>query len=186
MNPASAFDQPKTNCPVTILVRLEETWIAHLIQRDEWVVPVGEQYQLHHLQFKIGEGSLILVAEIVGKPGSFVEVRGKPFWDIPAQKLIVNDLQFETRTRNILIKSAAWFASTFMQEKIDKRIEAYTRNLFLHHLERITSWAIEIPVSGNGVAIAKISSLWINRMEFQTGVIHIEVTLNGQWEMNLK
>jgi Domain of unknown function (DUF4403) len=183
--PSISKDEASNCSSIQVDIRITESWLANLVSRDGLIIPVGDHYQLHHLLFRLKKDSLTVMAEIVSKPGSFIEVNCNPRWDSTQQHLLLDDLQIQVRSKNLLVKSAAWFVTTFMQEKIDKRLEEYTHALYKNQLERVKAKLTEIPIPGNGTVKAQIESITIHEMKFEAEFAEVKATLEGKWEVLL-
>ncbi len=179
MIPLPGIDQSASGATVRMDIRLDESWMAHVLDHQGWVIPVGGLYELQRIRFGFGKDSLTLTAEIADKPGSGIEVACKPVWDAAEQHLLLRDLHFKVHTRNLIIKSARWFANTFMREKIDQRLEQYVHAMYQQQSARITSTPLEVPIPGDGSAQIRITFFQIEKMNFQPGTLVLSVLLKG-------
>ena len=97
-------------------VMVHETWIDKFLANHALVIPVGEKYHLANLKVDLVDGSLKMQADIQEKQGSSIIITCKPFWNVEQQQIQLTDLRIDTLSKNILLKSAGWFAKTFMSE----------------------------------------------------------------------
>jgi hypothetical protein len=168
-----------------VQVRLAETWLQKLTDEKDFTVSLGDQYQLHHFKLKIEPGLIFIRAEIVDKPGSVINFACLPRWDADDQKLLLDETTFNTKSKNLLLKSAGWVASKFMQEKIDKKIEEQINNLYKTNLEKLLSQPLSIPIKGHGMVTVTANSLFIEKIGFAEGSIEMEVLVNGIFKVAL-
>lgn len=164
---------------------VEESWICRYTHEENVVIPLNEQYQLSNLSFALQPGKLTLRGEIIEKPGSVLEMTCIPRWDSTLQQIQLEDLQIKTQSKNLLVKSAGWFAQTFMQNKIDSRVEQATNQLYRHYLDLIRTQALEIPFPKGGTARIRVSGVVIHEMTFLEKALDIKATVEGHWELHL-
>ena len=168
-----------------INARIEEKWIQQYVSRQEVVIPVNEQYNLGNLGIELAEGKLTLLGEIVEKPGSFIGMTCVPKWDADLQRLQLDDLQIQTRSKNILIKSAGWFAQLFLQNKIDSKVEQATNQMYLRYLEQVRIHPLNIPIPKGGTVQIDITNVIIREMVFLKDAVEVNALIEGHWTLSL-
>ena len=168
-----------------IEVMVEESWIDQFLDKHELMIPISEQYSLCNLKINLGEGKLTLQADITEKEGSAISVTCLPKWDVSQQRILLEELEIKTRSKNILLKSAGWFAKTFMGAKIDKKIEETTNQLYAKQMKAILSEGITIPFPHGGSASVLVRALTINEMVFVDHSIKVKAMIDGYWQLHL-
>jgi hypothetical protein len=168
-----------------IEVLVEESWIDHFLGKQELLIPVSEQYTLCHLKINLGKGKLTLQADIKEKEGSAISITCLPKWDVSQQRILLEELEIKMRSKNILFKSAGWFATTFMGAKIDKKIEEATNQLYAKQMQAILSEGITIPFPHGGNANVHIISMTIKEMIFVDHSIKVKAMIDGYWHLHL-
>jgi len=136
-----------------IEILVHESWIDRFMAEHELIIPVSDKYHLVNLKVELSEGMLSMQADIREKKGSAIKITCLPKWDVYAQHIELEELRIDMISKNILLKSAGWFAKTFMGAKIDKKIEEATTRLYNTQMETILKDGISIPFS-NCFAIA--------------------------------
>lgn len=169
-----------------IEVSVEESWIDHFLGKQELIIPVSEKYNLCNLKIDIGKGKLSLQAEIKEKEGSAISITCLPKWEVSRQRILLEELEVKTSSKNILVKSAGWFAKTFMGTKIDKKIEEATNQLYAKQLQIMLSDGIAIPFPKGGNASVRVRSMIINEMIFADHCIKVKAMIDGYWHLHLK
>ena len=167
-------------------VMVHETWIDKFMANHALVIPVGEKYHLANLKVDLVDGSLKMQADIQEKQGSSIIITCKPFWNVEQQQIQLTDLRIDTLSKNILLKSAGWFAKTFMSAKIDKQIEEATSRLYALQMETILKDGISIPIPNSGSANVLVRSITINEMVFLHHGIKVKAMIDGYWKLELK
>jgi len=160
-------------------LQLAESWLQKLADERDFAIAIGEQYQLHHFKIGIQPGLLNVEGEIIEKPGSVIKLTCIPIWNAAGQKITLEEVDIKTKSKNLLVKSAGWMASAFMQEKIDKKLEEQINQLYLSSLEKLISKPFTIPIKGHGEVTINAESLIINHIVFQEGRIDVEVVIDG-------
>ncbi len=170
---------------VSVRIRIRQGWINAYLTRQAVTVPLRDGYALHRLHIAIDPETMQLTGELVDYPGSFVEAATAVRWDSAAQRLYFDNLNVQTRTKNIKIKSAGWFAGKFMQDKIDRQVEEAVNGLFRQHLDKLLESPLRIPLPGNGVAEGTVTHLRIDSLMPEAGAITIMASLEGRWSVEL-
>jgi hypothetical protein len=167
-------------------VMVHESWIDRFMAHHELVIPVGEKYHLIDLKVDLEAGSLKMQADIQEKRGSSIIITCKPLWNAEHQQIQLTDLRIDTLSKNILLKSAGWFAKTFMGAKIDKQIEEATSRLYTLQMEKILRDGISIPIPNAGSANVLVRSVTIIEMIFLHQGIKVKAMIDGYWKLELQ
>ena len=171
-------DTQQESSTINIDIRIEEAWIRKLIRKDALSFTIKDR-EFNQIGISLNENLLTVSAKVAGKKNSAVGITSRPRWDAIKQQFFVDDVLVQTKTSNLMLKSMGWIASTFMQEKIDERIETYTRQLYERYMESIRSKSIEIPLRGHGVVKAHVKSITIHEVRFVEKAILVKATLEG-------
>lgn len=166
-------------------VQIKESWINRFVTAKDLKVPLNENYTLGQIAFTLEENRLMVSGEILEKPGSFVELTCTPVWNADAQQIELGDLQLQTQSKNLLLKTAGWFAQTFMQSKLDTLIGQSTNQLYAQYLANIQHEPVELHIPHGGHLTISVSSVRIHEMEFQPGEIVAKATIEGIWKLAL-
>ena len=164
---------------------VEESWINQLLQKQELIIPVSEKYSLSNLRCILEEGKLTLQGDIIEKEGSAISVICLPKWDTIQQRIHLEELEIKTHSNNLFVKSAGWFANTFMGAKIDKKIEEAANHLYNRQLDAMRTKGITMPISKEGIANVRLRTLVINEMTFHDQNIHVKAMIDGYWQLHL-
>lgn len=170
---------------VSVHIRIRQAWINAYLTRQAVTVPLRDGYALHHLHITVEPETMQLSGELVDYPGSFVDAVTAVRWDSAAQRLYFDNLTVQTRTKNLKIKSAGWFAGRFMQDKIDRQVEEAVNGLFRHHLDKLPEAPLSLPLPGNGMANGRVTQMRIDKLIPEAGAITIVASLEGRWSIEL-
>lgn len=170
---------------VQLEVLVEEAWINQFLDKQELNIPVSEKYSLSNLKLRLEEGKLTLQGEIIEKEGSAISVICLPKWDAIQQRIHLEELEIKTHSKNILVKSAGWFANTFMGAKIDTKIEEVVNRLYTKQLDTMLTKGLTLPLSKEGIASVRIRSVVINEMTFHEQNINVKAMIDGHWHLHL-
>ena len=182
--PFSTLNDADCSC-LQIEVHVEASWIDQILAKQQLSIQVSEQYSLNNLRIDLGEGKITLQADIQEKEGSAVKVTCLPVWDVENQKILLEEIDIKLISKNILLKSAGWFATTFMGAKIDKKIEESVNQLYLQQLNNILEEGISIPIKNGGSASVQVRSIVISEMTFLDHSIKVKAMIDGQWLLEL-
>lgn len=185
MNPSIINSTLNESSAIKFQVRLTEAWIQKLADEKNLLITLTEQYQLHHFQVKLQPGHIYVEAEIVDKPGSLIEVLCAPLWMVDEQRMELDNLEINTKSKNLLVKSAGWVASKFMGEKIDRKIEEKVNQLFNEHLQKLLSNPFPIPIKGHGQVIIHPEDLKILQVIIEEGHATCLVQVKGRLNIEL-
>ncbi|HEY3387337.1 MAG TPA: DUF4403 family protein [Saprospiraceae bacterium] len=182
--PFSPLNDADCSC-LQIEVHVEASWIDQILAKQQLSIQVSEQYSLDNLRIDLGEGKVILQADIQEKEGSAVKVTCLPVWDVENQKILLEEIDIKLISKNILLKSAGWFATTFMGAKIDKKIEESVNQLYIQQLNNILEEGISIPIKNGGFASVQVRSIVISEMTFLDHSIKVKAMIDGLWKLKL-
>ncbi len=177
----------ETDCScLQIEVLVKETWINRFLSHHELEIPISDQYHLIHLRADLADGKIMMLAGIKEKEGSSLKITCLPKWDIERQRILLEELDIKTVSKNILLKSAGWFAKTFMGAKIDKKIEEATNQLYADQIKTILKDGIAFPLPKAGNAMVQVRSVTISEMIFANRAIKVKAMIDGYWRLHLE
>ena len=185
MNPAFEGIAPEECSSVQVEILIEETWLERLLLDQEVVIPVSDKIHLINLKINLTSGMLNIVADILEREGSTLEITSRPVWDPAQQYLHIEDLKIKTKSNNLLLKSAGWFAQQFMGEKLDKKIEVQANHLYSKQLEKIKKDPVHFPIPKAGNATVAVTNITIHELIFIEHAIRVKAAIEGYWKMNL-
>ncbi|MBK9104829.1 MAG: DUF4403 family protein [Saprospiraceae bacterium] len=169
-----------------IEVLVHESWIDRFMADHQLIIPVSESYHLINLKADLAEGKLSVYADIQEKEGSSIRITCLPKWDATLQQIHLEELKLDLVSKNILLKSAGWFAKTFMGAKIDKKIEEAASRLYTEQMETLLKNGILIPIPKVGSAGVQVRSVVISEMIFIDHSIKVKAMIDGYWKLELK
>lgn len=167
-------------------VLVHESWIDHFMADHQLIIPVSEKYHLINLKADLADGKLSMQADIQEKEGSSIRIACLPKWDAAQQQIHLEELKLDLVSKNILLKSAEWFAKTFMGVKIDKKIEEAANHLYKDQMETMLKNGILIPIPKTGSAGVQVRSIVISEMTFIDHSIKVKAMIEGYWRLELK
>jgi Domain of unknown function (DUF4403) len=177
---------PDADCScLQIEVLVDESWIDRFLNKQNLSIPISEQYHLTNLRIDLGDGKLELEADIMEKEGTSVRVTCLPRWDASLQRIFLEELELKTLGKNVLLKSAGWFAKTFMGARIDKKIEEASNKLYAHQMALMLADGLSIPFPGGGSAKVQVRSVTITQMTFVDHSIKVKAMIDGYWKLHL-
>ena len=169
---------------IQIAIVIEESWIDNLLSQYRIDLPINDKISLTNLRVDLGDGVLNFHADLKDKSSS-VELTTRPRWDAERQYLAIEDVQLETNTQNLLLKSAGWFAQTFLNSTIDRKIEEQVNKMYLKQLEKLKEKPVEIPIPKGGTAKVMLSSITVHELIFVTHAIHVKASVNAHLQVQL-
>ncbi len=176
----------ETECScMQVEVIVTESWLDRFIEQHQVSIPVGDKYHLVNLKNDLDHGKLTLQADIKEKEGSSIRITCLPKWDAGHQRIQLEELKINTSSKNILLKSAGWFAKTFMTSKIDKTIEEATNNLYKEQMNALLSKGLQFPLPNGSKAMVDVTSISIKEMTFLDHSIWVKVMIEGYWKLHL-
>lgn len=167
-----------------IAIDIDESWIDNLLSQYRIDLPINDKISLTNMRVDLADGLLNFHADLKDKSSS-VELTTRPRWDAERQYLTIEDLQLETNTQNLLLKSAGWFAQTFLNSTIDRKVEEQVNKMYLKQLEKLKEKPLDIPIPQGGTAKVMLSSIIIHELIFMTRTVHIKATVNGHLQVQL-
>ena len=167
-------------------VLVHESWIDRFMADHPLKIPVSEHYHLINLKADLADGKLSMYADIQEKEGSSISITCLPRWDAALQQIHLEELKLDLVSKNILLKSAGWFAKTFMGAKIDKKIEEAANRLYKDQMEAMIKNGILIPIPKTGSAGVQVRSITIAEMAFIDHSIKVKAMIDGYWRLELK
>lgn len=181
------FSQPNPeDCScVQLEILLEETWIDRFITEHKTEVPINEQYTITNLKINIGAGTLNFKADLKEKEGTSIDLTSTPVWEVENQRILIENLDLETSSKNILLKTAGWFAQNFLNNTIDKKIEEQVNRMYQKQLAKLKSQPLDVPIPKGGNAKITIANITINELTFIEHAIHIKAMIEGIGKIQL-
>ncbi len=181
MNETESIDKRGDSSSLKIDLIIAPLWINQFLQKQNIEIPISDQYNLSNLKVELEDTKVSVEADIKEKSNSSIKLECVPIWNTYEQRFFIEDIALKTDTNNILIKSAGWFANTFMGTKLDKKIEEALNHLFNLKKEELIKNGIPIPLpDGKGHALVK--TLEIEDMKFSA----IGITVKAQMEVTLE
>ena len=165
---------------------ISDAWLQNFADEKKLVIPLKEKYHLHQFQFSLFRDELLIKAPIMEKPESIVELLGKPRWDATSQRLYLDGFTIETKTKNLLIKSAGWVASKLLHEKVDRLLEEKLNDMYRSTLKKIILKDLLIPVRNQSTMNMIVQKINIQSIAFLPGKIEVEVEVSGKLKLDLK
>lgn len=166
-------------------VEVGEDWINRFLHKQQLIIPVNDQFSLNNLKLELEEGKITLQADIVEKDGSAVRLTCLPSWEPEKQRIQLDEIDIKLISKNILLKSAGWFATTFMGNKIDKKIEQTANQLYTNQTNKLIEEGIAVPIKDEGRAEVIMKSIVINEMYFLDHAIQVNVLIQGHLKLQL-
>ncbi|MBK9981564.1 MAG: DUF4403 family protein [Saprospiraceae bacterium] len=117
--------------------------------------------------------------------GSSIEVASHPLWDPVRQYLQIEDVKFQTKSKNLILKSKGWLARLFLDGKLDKKIEEKANQLFSEQLAKIKKDPTLFPIPNTGNASVLVTDITIQEIIFIDHSIRVKATIEGYWKLNL-
>lgn len=162
-------------------VRISEAWINHFLDEKNIKVPLSKKHHLTSLYFEFYPDQLRLQGDIVEKPGSVIELQCTPEWDATAQVIKLSELQIRIRSKNILVKSAGWFTRTFLQSRLDKKVEQAINMQYRKWLTEILGKSMTLPAIMGGQVDVELMK-W-NVRSITLAEKHMDVTLEIEGQL---
>lgn len=170
---------------VHMTVRITEDWINAYLSRKAVVIPLREQYSIGRLSVRIAASGLQMTGEFLEVPDSFADVSTRIRWDPAAQRLFLDELEVNTRTRNLVLKSAGWIAGKLMIGKIDQQVESTINDMVQSHLQALGLEPLEIPIPGQGRVRASLSYVRILELAVEEKALRVVASVEGTWQVEL-
>lgn len=179
-------DAPEDRSGMLVEFSIGEAWINRFLANRELVVPLTKKYNLTRWSVHMELDKVFAQADILEKKGSRVMVNCHPVWDSTLQHIVLEDIQIEMVSKNILVKSAGWFAKTLMAAKLSRKAEQAINQLFQKQIADLLAQGLKIPVMGEGLAHFQFSEVMIKEWKFRPEEVVVKVVVNGQGNLKLK
>ena len=114
-----------------------------------------------------------------------MQFSARPEWDPLRQYLRIQDFKFETKSKNVLLKSKSLFAQLFLTSKLDKKIEEKMNQLYQEQLEKLKKKPVTIPIPKTGNAEVSVSNIVVHKLIVNKQSIHVKATIEGFWKLKL-
>ena len=177
---------PQNCTSVKLDITIDESCIDNMLTELQMDIPINEQYTLTNLKVNLEEGKIVFAAGLKEKPGTTVIVTTSPEWDESTQRIIFRDLNFKTDSNNLLLKSAGWLAQTFLQSRIDRKLEDQANVMFGKQIAKLKEKPLKIPLPKGGHAQVMIAELLIHQLIFAPQTVDVTATILGSWRLHLQ
>lgn len=182
----SDINNPDRECStIRIRLSLKESWIDRFLEEQITEVPLNEQYTLVNNKINLEDGRFSFQADIKEKPGTTIEATCVPVWNVDEQKISIEDLDLKTSSKNILLKTAGWLAQSFLTSAIDRKIESEVNRMYQKQLEKFSKEPLKIPIPKGGQALVNIQSIRIHALNFLTGEVQADASVESMWDVEL-
>lgn len=182
-NPNNIIPGDSSSMQVELL--LEESWIEKYLAEKMLNIPINEQNTLTNIKITLGVGILNFKADLKEKEGTSIEVTSRPEWDAVNQRITINDLKLNTDSNNFLLKSAGWIAQTFLQGKIDKKLEEQANQMLSKQLQKLREKPLEFLIPHGGKINVRVSSLTVQDLIFIEHAIIVRATIDAYPKLQL-
>ncbi|MFZ1677220.1 MAG: DUF4403 family protein [Saprospiraceae bacterium] len=182
----SDLDSTSLDCSaLRVEILIEESWINGFLNDKQILIPIDDKIHLANLKISLEGGLLNLNADIEENEGSSIEVSSHPVWDPLRQYLQIEDVKFQTKSKNLILKSKGWLARLFLDGKLDKKIEEKANLLFSDQLAKIKKNPTLFPIPNTGNASVLVTDITIQELIFLDQAIRVKATIEGYWKLNL-
>lgn len=179
-------DSSSPDCSaLQVEILIEESWINRFIDEKQIIIPVDDNIHLINLKIRLEGGLLNLNADIQENEGSSIEVTSHPVWDPLRQYLQIEDVKFQTKSKNLILKSKGWLARLFLDGKLDRKIEEKANQLFSDQLAKIKKDPTLFPIPNTGKASVLVTNITLQELKFINQAITLKATIEGFWKLNL-
>ena len=185
MNPGLSPSDNEEYSSFGVEIIIEESWINRFLSGKKIVIPVNESTHLNNLKINLEENSLTIMADFFEKEKSSMQFSARPEWDSLRQYLRIQDFKFETKSKNVLLKSKSLFAQLFLTSKLDKKIEEKMNQLYQEQLEKLKKKPVTIPIPKTGNAEVSVSNIVVHKLIVDKQSIHVQATIEGFWKLKL-
>ena len=169
---------------IDVEILVEEPWIDQILDEYPIEIPVNEMIVLTNLKVNLADGMLNFQADLKDKSSS-IELTSRPVWDAERQYLSIMDLDLQTNTKNVLLKSAGWLAQNFLNATIDRKIEEQVNKMYALQLVKLKEKPVRLPLPKGGSALVKMSSIVIHELTFVGQAINVKATIDAHLTLNL-
>ncbi|MDQ3015474.1 MAG: DUF4403 family protein [Bacteroidota bacterium] len=168
-----------------IQVRIEEDWINKFLAERFETIRINEQYQLKNVQVHLSPGLLNILGDIIGKEGTFA-VEVTPSWDPDVQQLKIENLQLSTKSKNLFLKSAGWFAQNFLNSRLDAKIEEQANKQYAIQVNKLKSTPLNFPIPIGGTAQINLADITIHEITLIEKAVIITGMIDATLNVELK
>jgi hypothetical protein len=178
--------QPPVDCScIQVEILIRESWINWFLEEKQVNIPVNDNIHLHKMKISLNSEFLNLQTDIRENENSSISLSFRPIWNPESQNLQIEDLKLQTKSKNLLLKSKAWFAQHFLNSKLDKQIEEQANLLYAGQLKKLKQEPVNIPIPKTGNAIVSISNIRILHLVFEDQLIRVHAMIEGFWKLEL-
>lgn len=185
MNQDTPALSPKDCFSIQLEILIEESWIDQFLSEQQLIIPINDRMHLSNLKINLDTGKLNIQADIEEKEGSSIDMSSRPIWEASSQTLHIADLKLRTKSNNLLLKGASWFAQHFLNAKLDKKIEEQVNLLYSNHMEKMRKNPLNIPIPKAGRATVEVANITIHELEFIEHAIRVNATIDACWKLRL-
>jgi hypothetical protein len=177
-------EKPNDCSAINIEISITAEWINTFLRKQSVTIPLSDQYNLSNLKIELGEGKVSMEADIKEKDNSSIKLDCIPVWKIKDQQFTIQDIELQTETKNLLLKSAGWFANTFMSAKLDQKIARTLNTMFKAKKEELMMRGLAIPIP-EGSGRVQIQSIQIMDLQFKFSAIAVKAQIDGKLVIGL-
>jgi hypothetical protein len=176
----STFSASADLSTIRTAITISDIWINHFMKVQQIVVPLSKKHHLSNIRFQWMAGRMKMEGEIMEKPGSWIDLQCVPLWSVDQQVFEIREASLQVRSRNILVKGAGWFSRTFMQARIDRKIELAVNQLYAQSISKFYAQPHSVVVLHGGRLTGNITSIRIHSMAWMEGNLKLDVTVEGR------
>ena len=166
-------------------IQVDESWIEKFLAEKLQNISINEQNTLTNIKISLGHGTLNFKADLKEKEGTSIEVTCRPEWNAENQKISINDLKLNTDSNNFLLKSAGWIAQTFLQCKIDKKLEEQANQMLSKQLQKLREKPMEFLIPQGGKVNVRVSSLTVQDLIIIEQAVIVRATIDALPKLQL-
>lgn len=166
-------------------VSATEEWINSFLESQNLTIEIREGYRLGNFKILISPLVVRMSADLISKPGTSVEIVAAIFWNADSQSFSFENLEIETRGKNLFLKGAGWIADNFMQEKIGNLFQQKVNEIFQSEINKVVSKKMKIPGPPNGIVEVNPGKIIIHHILFGNGIANIDLSFMGKIQVLL-
>ncbi len=168
-----------------VQIHIEESWINRFLDEKHIIIPIDDNIHLINLKIRLEGGLLNLNADIQENEGSSIEITSHPVWDPLRQYLQIEDVKFQTKSKNLILKSKGWLARLFLDGKLNKKIEQKVNQLLSDQLAKIKKDPTLFPIPNTGNASVHVTNITLQELIFIDQAISLKAKIEGFLKLNL-
>lgn len=176
----STFSKDQDLSTIRTTIQLSDDWVNQFLSTQKMIVPLSKKHHVTEMRFQWLHERMKFEGEITEKPGSWIDLQCRPVWHSNKQSLEIHEVKLQVRSKNILVKGAGWFSRTFMQSKIDRKIETAVNQLYHHAISKLYEKPISISVLQGGRLTGQVTSLRIHELQFVDSHLNVNLTVEGR------